>query len=120
MTRAGDDAEQSMRRSGAMTRAGDDAEQSMRRSGAMTRAGDDAAESMRRSGAINTAVKPNGPSREEFAERLLKGSVKKSYAPVVDIDWYAPLDPDKFYLPPIAVSLYGTPLRDEMTSAQRT
>ncbi|MGZ5365159.1 MAG: diiron oxygenase, partial [Mycobacterium sp.] len=36
------------------------------------------------------------PTREEFAERLLKGSVKKSYAPVVDIDWDAPLDPDKF------------------------
>jgi P-aminobenzoate N-oxygenase AurF len=74
---------------------------------------------MRRSGAINTAVKPNGPSREEFAERLLKGSVKKSYAPVVDIDWDAPLDPDKFYLPPRTVSLYGTPMWDEMTRAQR-
>ncbi|EUA30109.1 hypothetical protein I553_4365 [Mycobacterium xenopi 4042] len=29
------------------------------------------------------------PSREEFSERLLKGSVKKSYAPIVDIDWDA-------------------------------
>ena len=33
------------------------------------------------------------PTREEFSERLLKGSVKKSYAPIVDIDWDAPLDP---------------------------
>src|SRR5271169_2557001 len=74
---------------------------------------------MRRSGAMTSAVKPVGPSREEFAERLLKGSVKKSYAPVVDIDWDAPLDPDKFYLPPRTVSLYGTPLWDEMTRAQR-
>ena len=68
---------------------------------------------------MTSAVKPTGPSREEFSERLLKGSVKKSYAPVVDIDWDAPLDPDKFYLPPRTVSLYGTPMWDEMTRAQR-
>ena len=60
-----------------------------------------------------------GPSREEFSERLLKGSVKRSYAPIVDIDWDAPLDPDKFYLPPETVSLYGTPLWDTMTREQR-
>jgi P-aminobenzoate N-oxygenase AurF len=58
-------------------------------------------------------------AREEFSERLLKGSVKKSYAPIVDIDWDAPLDPDKFYLPPKTVSLYGTPLWDKMTRAQQ-
>ncbi|HEY9265313.1 MAG TPA: diiron oxygenase [Mycobacterium sp.] len=60
-----------------------------------------------------------GPTRNEFAERLLKGSVKKSYAPVVDIDWDAPLDPDKFFLPPKTVSLYGTPLWDSMTREQQ-
>ena len=59
------------------------------------------------------------PTREEFAERLLKGSVKKSYAPVVDIDWDAPLDPDKFFLPPKTVSLYGTPIWDSMTREQQ-
>ncbi len=59
------------------------------------------------------------PTREEFADRLLKGSVKKSYAPVVDIDWDAPLDPDKFFLPPKTVSLYGTPLWDEMSREQQ-
>jgi para-aminobenzoate N-oxygenase AurF len=68
---------------------------------------------------MTTAVKPGGPSREEFSERLLKGSVKKSYAPVVDIDWDAPLDPDKFYLPPRLVSLYNTPMWDEMTREQQ-
>ncbi len=31
------------------------------------------------------------PSREEFSDRLLKGSARKSYAPpVVDIDWDTP------------------------------
>ncbi|HKH52022.1 MAG TPA: diiron oxygenase [Mycobacterium sp.] len=59
------------------------------------------------------------PTRKEVAERLLKGSVKKSYAPIVDIDWDAPLDPDKYFLPPKTVSLYGTPLWDTMTRAQR-
>ena len=59
------------------------------------------------------------PTREEFAERLLKGSVKKSYAPVVDIDWDAPLDPDKFFLPPKCVSLYATPMWDSMTREQQ-
>ena len=59
------------------------------------------------------------PTRQEFADRLLKGSVKKSYAPVVDIDWDAPLDPDKFFLPPESVSLYGTPMWDAMTREQQ-
>lgn len=59
------------------------------------------------------------PSREEFSERLLRGSVKKSYAPIVDIDWDAPLDPDKFFLPPKTVSLYGTSLWRNMSREQR-
>lgn len=59
------------------------------------------------------------PTRDAFADRLLKGSVKKSFAPVVDIDWDAPLDPDKFFLPPKTVSLYGTPLWDSMTRQQQ-
>jgi len=68
---------------------------------------------------MTTAVKSGGPSREEFSDRLLKGSVKKSYEPVVDIDWDAPLEPDKFFLPPRLVSLYGTPMWDEMTREQQ-
>jgi P-aminobenzoate N-oxygenase AurF len=59
------------------------------------------------------------PTRNEFSERLLKGSVKKSYAPVVDIDWDAPLDPDKFFLPPKVVSLYGTAIWDAMSREQQ-
>ncbi|EID10630.1 P-aminobenzoate N-oxygenase AurF [Mycolicibacterium phlei DSM 43072] len=61
----------------------------------------------------------SAPVRDAFAERLLNGSVKRSYAPVVDIDWDAPLDPDKFFLPPKVVSLYGTPLWDAMTREQQ-
>ena len=69
---------------------------------------------------MTSSVKPQaGPTREEFAERLLKGSVKKSYAPVVDIDWDAPPHPDKFFLPPKTCSLYGTRIWDEMPREQR-
>lgn len=68
---------------------------------------------------MTTAVRPSGPTREEFAERLLKGSVKKSYAPIVDIDWDTPLDPDKFFLPPRMCTLYGTPLWESMSRKQQ-
>jgi hypothetical protein len=64
-----------------------------------------------------TATTP--PSREEFSDRLLRGSAKKSYAPVVDIDWESPVEPDKFFLPPRVVSLYGTPMWADMTREQQ-
>ena len=67
----------------------------------------------------SSAPRVREPDRQKFAERLLKGSVKKSYAPVVDIDWDAPLDPDKFFLPQRCVSLYDTPMWDEMTREQQ-
>jgi P-aminobenzoate N-oxygenase AurF len=67
----------------------------------------------------SSAKVSTAPTREEFSERLLKGSVKKSYAPIVDIDWDAPLEPDMFFLPPRSVTLYGTPLWDSMTREQR-
>ncbi|MBI3228179.1 MAG: diiron oxygenase [Mycolicibacterium cosmeticum] len=66
-----------------------------------------------------TASLKSQTTRAEFAERLLKGSVRKSYAPIVDIDWDAPLDADKFFLPPKVVSLYGTPMWDAMSRAEQ-
>jgi P-aminobenzoate N-oxygenase AurF len=69
---------------------------------------------------VTSSVKPSvGPTREEFSDRLLKGTVKKSYEPVVDIDWDAPLDPEKFFLPQKSVSLYGTSIWDGMSREQR-
>lgn len=58
-------------------------------------------------------------SQEVVADRLLAGSVKRSYDPAVDIDWDAPLDPDKLFLPAEVITLYGTPLWDKMTHEQR-
>ncbi|OMC41743.1 hypothetical protein A5740_21830 [Mycobacterium sp. GA-1841] len=68
---------------------------------------------------VRSTGSANAATRDAFSERLLKGSVRKSYAPVVDIDWDAPLDPDKFFLPPRIVSLYGTPLWDTMSREEQ-
>lgn len=65
------------------------------------------------------AAETDGVDREKVAERLLSGSVKRSYEPVVDLDWDAPLDPVKLFLPAKVISLYGTPMWDEMSHAQR-
>ena len=67
---------------------------------------------------MTSSLKPQ-ITRAEFAERLLKGSVRRSYAPIVDIDWDAPLEPDKFFLPPKVVSLYGTPMWEAMSRAEQ-
>ncbi|WNF00871.1 diiron oxygenase [Streptomyces luomodiensis] len=70
----------------------------------------------------NTSPAESGSAelpREVVSNRLLKGSVKRSYIPVVDIDWEAPLDDDKFFVAPKTLSLYGTELWDRMDRAQR-
>lgn len=61
----------------------------------------------------------NVGDRELTAQRLLAGSVKRSYDPAVDIDWDAPLIDGAYFVPPSMVSLYGTPLWDELTHEQR-
>jgi len=68
---------------------------------------------------ISPADSVRGATREEFSARLLTGSARKSYAPIVDIDWDAPLDPDKFFLPPQMVTLYGTPQWAAMSREQQ-
>jgi hypothetical protein len=57
--------------------------------------------------------------RQEMSTRLLRSSAKKSYDPVVDIDWAADIPADLYGLSPEWSSLYGTPLWDEMTEDQR-
>lgn len=61
------------------------------------------------------ADRTRSATREEISERLLKGSTRKSYDSIVDIDWDAPLDPDKFFLPPQMITIYGTPEWEAMT-----
>lgn len=52
---------------------------------------------------------------EKTAERLLQSSAKKFYDPEVDIDWEAPLEDDKPFIPEHRVSLYGTYLWDRLS-----
>jgi hypothetical protein len=58
-------------------------------------------------------------SREATALRLLQSSAEHSYDPDVDIDWEAPEEDDKLFLPEELVTLYGTPLWDTMTDEQK-
>ncbi|MDQ6846502.1 MAG: diiron oxygenase [Candidatus Dormibacteraeota bacterium] len=59
------------------------------------------------------------PDREATAQRLLRASVQKSFDPEVDVDWEQPLVDGLFYMPEHRVSLYGTPLWERMSHAQR-
>lgn len=70
---------------------------------------------------VTTLPAPTAITRDkdDVALRLLKGAAKKSYEPVVDIDWDAPLAEDKYFLPPQMSSLYGTALWEQMSPQQR-
>jgi hypothetical protein len=57
--------------------------------------------------------------RQEISARLLRSAAKKSYDPVVDIDWDAPIPHDLYGLSPEWSSLYGTPLWEGLTEQQR-
>jgi hypothetical protein len=57
--------------------------------------------------------------QELSAERLLNGSVRRSYDSSVDIDWDAPLEEGKYFLPPRMSALYGTPMWNAMSPEQR-
>jgi hypothetical protein len=57
--------------------------------------------------------------RQEMSTRLLGSAAKKSYDPVVDIDWDAPIPPDLYGLSPEWSSLYGTPMWEGLTEEQR-
>jgi hypothetical protein len=56
---------------------------------------------------------------ERAAHRLLRSTAARSYDPEVDIDWSAPLAEGLRYLPDRRCTLYGTPLWDRLTPAQR-
>ncbi|MGX6603447.1 AurF N-oxygenase family protein [Micromonosporaceae bacterium Da 78-11] len=64
-----------------------------------------------------TTVVP--PERDRTAARLLRSSAEHSYDPQVEIDWDAPLAPDKYFVPPHRASLYGTDLWAGLSEEQR-
>lgn len=57
--------------------------------------------------------------RAAIARRLINGSVKRSYAPIVDLDWDSPPKPGYYFLPPTVLSLVGTDLWDGLSQEQR-
>jgi len=57
--------------------------------------------------------------REKVAERLLKASANNSFDPDTELDWDAPFEENKWFWPPELVSLYGTPLWQQMPEEQR-
>src|SRR3954447_23330200 len=57
--------------------------------------------------------------RQALSSRLLGSAAKKSYDPVVDIDWTASIPEDLFGLSPEWSTLYGTPMWASLTHEQR-
>jgi hypothetical protein len=57
--------------------------------------------------------------RQELSARLLGSAAKKSYDPVVDIDWTAPIPPGLYGLSPEWSTLYGTPMWASLSEEQR-
>ena len=55
----------------------------------------------------------------DVATRLLGSSARMSYDPDIEIDWEAPLVDGLWFMQPERMSLYGTPLWDSLTEAQR-
>ncbi|MGW5877696.1 AurF N-oxygenase family protein [Nocardiopsis terrae] len=64
-------------------------------------------------------AKPKVTDREDIAKRLLRGSAKASYDPLVEIDWDAPVDPDMWAIRPERISIYGTHLWDQLSEDKR-
>src|SRR4051812_42562454 len=60
-----------------------------------------------------------GATREATAQRLLRASLDPPYEPAPAIDGAPPPVPGAYYQAPERCSLYGTPLWDRLTEAQR-
>jgi len=57
--------------------------------------------------------------RERIAERLLRSTAARSYDPELDINWSAPPEPGKIFLPEHRCTLYGTALYERLSPQQR-
>ena len=60
-----------------------------------------------------------GADQKRIAERLLRSTATRSYDPEIDINWAAPPEPDKVFLPEHRSSLYGTALYERLSPQQR-
>jgi hypothetical protein len=72
-----------------------------------------------RPGVTESALARLGGTDPDLSARLLESSATLSYDPLTEIDWDAPLPDGEYGLNPEWSTLYGTPLWDEMSEAQR-
>lgn len=70
-------------------------------------------------GASNARGRAVG-DRQKTAQRLLRSTADRAYDGELDIDWDAPLDPEKEWLPQRRMTLYGTKIWESLTPEQRT
>ena len=66
-----------------------------------------------------TAGAASAADRERLADRLLRSTAARSYDPELDIDWSAPPQEGKAFLPGHRSTLYGTAMWDRLTPQQR-
>jgi hypothetical protein len=71
------------------------------------------------SSAVTVGASRDASVDEVVARRLLESAAELSYDPSIEVDWDAPVPDDKYGLNPEWSTLYGTPLWDEMTEAQK-
>lgn len=55
----------------------------------------------------------------EFADKLSQATVAKHYHPIADIDWSAPFDLERFYLPERVLSIHGTDTYGRLSIEER-
>lgn len=63
---------------------------------------------------MTSAVLDASARQTTRARQLLLSSAKQSYDPDIDIDWSAPLEPGKWFVPEHRVTLYGTELWESL------
>ena len=71
---------------------------------------------------MKTSELPAGAGRadrERLADRLLRSTAARSYDPELDIDWSAPPQEGKVFLPEHRSTLYGTALWERLSLGQR-
>ncbi|MFE3293729.1 diiron oxygenase [Rhodococcus sp. NPDC059234] len=73
----------------------------------------------RGAGSTRTSRLTRAGARQETASRLLASAARKSYDPLVEVDWDAPIPEGLYGMTPEWCSLYGTELWDSMTEDQR-
>ncbi|MED5803961.1 diiron oxygenase [Gordonia sp. Z-3] len=61
----------------------------------------------------------DGAARVAIAQRLINGSVKRSYEPVVELDWDREPESDRYFLPPRVLTLAGTDLWAGLSEERR-